>query len=58
MRIGITCYASTGGSGILATELGIALAERGHTVHFVSFEQPFRLQGFQQNIFYHSVDFV
>lgn len=58
MRIGITCHPSAGGSGILATELGLALAERGHVVHFVSYEIPFRLQGFHQNIFYHSVDFV
>lgn len=58
MRIGITCHASAGGSGILATELGIALAERGHTVHFVTYESPFRLQGFHDNIFAHSVDIV
>lgn len=58
MRIGITCHPSAGGSGILATELGMALAERGHIVHFVSYELPFRLQGFQENVFYHSVDFV
>lgn len=58
MRIGITCHPSAGGSGILATELGLALAERGHVVHFVSFEQPFRLLGFNQNVFFHSVDFV
>ncbi|HNR29518.1 MAG TPA: N-acetyl-alpha-D-glucosaminyl L-malate synthase BshA [Candidatus Hydrogenedentes bacterium] len=56
MRIGITCHPSAGGSGILATELGIALAERGHTVHFVTFEVPFRLKGFHTNIYSHSVD--
>jgi len=58
MRIGITCHASAGGSGILATELGMALAERGHTIHFVTYEAPFRLQGFHDNIFAHSVDTV
>jgi len=58
MRIGITCHTTAGGSGILATELGIALAERGHTVHFVTYELPFRLQGFHDNIVCHSVDLV
>lgn len=58
MKIGITCHPSAGGSGIVATELGMALAERGHTIHFVSYEIPFRLQGFHENIFFHSVDFV
>lgn len=56
MRIGITCHPSAGGSGILATELGIALAERGHTVHFVAYEVPFRLKGFHANIYSHNVD--
>lgn len=56
MRIGITCHPSAGGSGILATELGIALAERGHVVHFVTPELPFRLKGFHENIFCHTVD--
>ncbi len=55
MIIGVTCHPSAGGSGILATELGIALAERGHTVHFVTFEPPFRLQEFRDNIFSHYV---
>lgn len=58
MKIGITCQPSAGGSGILATELGIALAERGHTVHFVTTETPFRLQDFHENIFRHTVDMV
>lgn len=58
MKIGITCHTSAGGSGVVATELGIALAERGHTVHFVTYELPFRLQGYHENIFFHSVDFV
>ncbi len=55
MKIGITCHPTTGGSGILATELGLALAERGHEVHFVTFESPFRLTGFHNNVFSHSV---
>ncbi len=58
MRIGITCHATAGGSGILATELGLALAARGHTIHFVTYEAPFRLQGFHENVFAHSVDVV
>lgn len=58
MRIGITCHPSAGGSGILATELGLALAERGHTIHFVTFEAPFRLHGYHDNVFSHSVDLV
>jgi N-acetyl-alpha-D-glucosaminyl L-malate synthase BshA len=58
MKIGITCHPSAGGSGILATELGLALADRGHTVHFVSTEPLFRLKGFHQNIFSHYVDMV
>ena len=53
MRIGITCHPSAGGSGILATELGIALAERGHVVHFVTPEVPFRLKGFHENVYSH-----
>ncbi len=58
MRIGITCHPSAGGSGILATELGIALADRGHKVTFVAFEEPFRLPAFHENICCHNVDFV
>jgi N-acetyl-alpha-D-glucosaminyl L-malate synthase BshA len=56
MKIGITCHPSAGGSGIMATELGLALAERGHEVHFVSFERPFRLDEFRSNLFVHTVD--
>ena len=56
MKIGITCQPSAGGSGIMATELGIALAERGHTVHFVTHEQPFRLKGFIENVYCHTVE--
>lgn len=56
MRIGITCHPTAGGSGILATELGIALADRGHAIHFVTSESPFRLKDFHPNIFSHNVD--
>ncbi|WP_044640190.1 N-acetyl-alpha-D-glucosaminyl L-malate synthase BshA [Risungbinella massiliensis] len=56
MRIGITCYPSHGGSGVVATELGKLLAENGHEVHFITYEMPFRLGNFHQNIFYHEVE--
>lgn len=56
MNIGITCYPVIGGSGIIATELGQQLASRGHSVHFISYALPFRLDRFQQNVFYHGVD--
>ena len=52
MKIGITCHPSAGGSGILATELGLALAERGHEIHFVTLETPFRLREYHAN--YHN----
>jgi N-acetyl-alpha-D-glucosaminyl L-malate synthase BshA len=55
MKIGITCHPSAGGSGIVATDLGIALAERGHTVHFVTSEAPFRLTQFHPNVHSHVV---
>jgi N-acetyl-alpha-D-glucosaminyl L-malate synthase BshA len=55
MRIGITCYPTYGGSGVVATELGIELAGMGHEVHFISYSQPFRLSGRDQGIFYHEV---
>jgi len=55
MRIGITCHPSAGGSGIIATDLGIALAERGHTVHFVTSEPPFRFTQFHLGIYSHLV---
>jgi len=58
LRIGITCHPSAGGSGILATELGIALAERGHTVHFVTTEEPFRLTDYHDRVFSHQVSSV
>jgi N-acetyl-alpha-D-glucosaminyl L-malate synthase BshA len=55
MRIGITCYPTYGGSGVVATELGIELAAQGHEVHFISYSQPFRLNGREEGIFYHEV---
>ncbi len=55
MRIGITCYPTYGGSGVVATELGIELASAGHEVHFISYSQPFRLSGRDNGIFYHEV---
>lgn len=55
MRIGITCYPTYGGSGVVATELGIELAAMGHEVHFISYSQPFRLTGRDDGIFYHEV---
>ncbi|HUZ05129.1 MAG TPA: N-acetyl-alpha-D-glucosaminyl L-malate synthase BshA [Acidobacteriaceae bacterium] len=55
MKIGITCYPTYGGSGVVATELGIELAERGHEVHFISYSQPFRLAGRESQIHYHEV---
>ncbi len=56
MKIGITCYPVAGGSGIVATELGRKLAERGHQVHFISYALPFRLDVYQQNLFFHEVE--
>ena len=55
MKIGIVCYPTFGGSGVLATELGKALAQKGHHVHFITYQQPVRLNGFIPNIFYHEV---
>jgi N-acetyl-alpha-D-glucosaminyl L-malate synthase BshA len=55
MRIGIVCYPTFGGSGVVATELGKALAGRGHQVHFVTYNQPARLDLFSENLFYHEV---
>ena len=56
MKIGITCYPTYGGSGAVATELGIALARRGHEVHFVTYKQPFRLPTFLPRVYFHEVD--
>jgi len=55
MRIGIVCYPTFGGSGVVATELGKALALKGHQVHFITYSQPARLDLFNENLFYHEV---
>ena len=55
MKIGIVCYPTYGGSGVVATELGKALAKNGHLVHFITYQEPVRLEGFHENIFYHEV---
>ncbi len=55
MKIGITCYPTYGGSGVVATELGIELAQRGHEIHFISYAQPFRLSGREERIQFHEV---
>ena len=56
MKIGITCYPTYGGSGAVATELGIALSQRGHEIHFITYKQPFRLPSFLPHVFFHEVD--
>src|SRR6266571_6640770 len=56
MKIGITCYPTYGGSGVVATELGLELARRGHEIHFISYSQPIRLTGPEPNIHYHEVE--
>ncbi|MFN8300488.1 MAG: N-acetyl-alpha-D-glucosaminyl L-malate synthase BshA [Chitinophagales bacterium] len=55
MKIGIVCYPTYGGSGVVATELGKALAKKGHAVHFITYQEPVRLDSFHENIFYHEV---
>ena len=55
MKIGIVCYPTFGGSGVVATELGKALADHGHEVHFITYSQPARLDFFSENLFYHEV---
>ncbi len=55
MKIGITCYPTYGGSGVVATELGIELAAKGHEVHFITYRQPFRLTGRERGILFHEV---
>lgn len=55
MKIGILCYPTFGGSGVVATELGKALAVKGHSVHFITYSQPVRLEHFIENVFYHEV---
>ncbi len=56
MRIGITCYPTYGGSGAVATELGLELGRRGHQVHLISYAAPFRLRGFSEHVYFHEVD--
>jgi N-acetyl-alpha-D-glucosaminyl L-malate synthase BshA len=56
VKIGITCYPTYGGSGVVATELGIALAARGHEVHFITYQMPFRLPVFLPRVYFHEVD--
>ncbi len=55
MKIGIVCYPTYGGSGVVATELGMGLAQKGHQIHFITYRQPARLTHFHANIFYHEV---
>lgn len=55
MKIGMVCYPTYGGSGVVATELGIALAERGHDVHFITYRRPARLAHYQKNVYFHEV---
>lgn len=56
MKIGIVCYPTYGGSGVMATELGAALAKRGHEIHFITYKRPARLANFQEKVYYHEVD--
>lgn len=56
MRVGITCYPTYGGSGAVATELGLLLADRGHETHFVTYDQPFRLVGYRERVYFHEVE--
>jgi UDP:flavonoid glycosyltransferase YjiC (YdhE family) len=55
MKIGIVCYPTFGGSGVVATELGKALAANGHEIHFITYRQPARLDFFSENLYYHEV---
>jgi N-acetyl-alpha-D-glucosaminyl L-malate synthase BshA len=56
MKIGITCYPTYGGSGAVATELGLELARRGHEIHFITYDSPFRLRGYTERVFFHQVE--
>ena len=56
MKIGITCYPTYGGSGAVATELGLELARRGHEIHFITYDSPFRLRGYEERVFFHQVE--
>ena len=57
IKIGIVCYPTFGGSGVVATELGKGLAQHDHKVHFITYSQPSRLDFLNENLFYHEVDF-
>jgi N-acetyl-alpha-D-glucosaminyl L-malate synthase BshA len=56
MKLGITCYPTYGGSGAVATELGLELARRGHEVHFITYDSPFRLRGYAERVYFHQVE--
>lgn len=56
MKIGVVCYPTYGGSGVIATELGLGLAKKGHQVHFITYKRPVRLSSFTQNVFMHEVN--
>ncbi|MEK7250219.1 MAG: N-acetyl-alpha-D-glucosaminyl L-malate synthase BshA, partial [Bacteroidota bacterium] len=56
MKIAIVCYPTYGGSGVVATELGKALADKGHQIHFISYAMPMRLDGYMGNVYYHEVE--
>ncbi|HWB41539.1 MAG TPA: N-acetyl-alpha-D-glucosaminyl L-malate synthase BshA [Gemmatimonadales bacterium] len=56
MKLGITCYPTYGGSGAVATELGLELARRGHEIHFITYDSPFRLRGYEERVFFHQVE--
>ena len=56
MKLGIVCYPTFGGSGVIATELGMGLAKLGHEIHFITYKRPARLTHFHENVFYHEVD--
>ncbi len=58
MKIAIICHPSIGGSGLVATQLGIGLAKKGHEIHFISHSMPFKLSGDEKNIFFHPVEAI
>jgi L-malate glycosyltransferase len=58
MKIGVLCYPTFGGSGVVATEIGLAMAAKGHQIHFITYSKPFRLEHFSANVFYHEVTVV
>jgi len=55
MKIGIVCYPTYGGSGVVATEVGLGLAKRGHEIHFITYKRPVRLSPFNENVVFHEV---